>query len=532
MENLAKITGRESKNYQSLNDTIEIIKEEKGKWGEKIFTLKCLKCGYIWKRSNKSYDKNPICPNCTERKPNAEGCGKKLTTEAWIERAKKVHPDYLYEKTQYKNANTSLIVTCPYHGDFKVIPKAFMHSGYECAKCKKEKKFKEDGKLVIEKLKELHPDYDYSNSIYKGIKKKINVFCPKHGEFTQLVYYGLNGGRCPKCIQEDKIGDLFCNTTEEFIEKAKKLYGEKYSYEKTDLKNRNKHGYVTITCPKHGDFYRAPTDFLRGEGCGHCDYKNRKTLDEFIKEAKRVHGEKYDYSLVEYEDGHKKVPIICHEKDEFGNEHGIFWQTPKNHLHGYGCKKCSGNYLDKDLFIAKANKIHDGKYLYDEVEYKTTKTLVKILCPEHGYFMQQPSSHLNGRGCPLCKTSHLERSVKKALEKSGVLHIYQYRNKDVFDKQSIDFYIPGTKLGIECQGEQHFISNFFKSKGIEYAENHLKYIQELDERKRKKCKEEGIELVYFFEPKFEKYEKSGNRHFTNAEDLINYIKERKKDSVT
>lgn len=64
----------------------------------------------------------------------------------------------------------------------------------------------------------------------------------------------------------------------------------------------------------------------------------KKTKEEFIKDARKVHGDKYDYSKVEYVGSKIKVCIIC-------PKHGEFWQTPSHHFEGKGCPKCSGNYI-------------------------------------------------------------------------------------------------------------------------------------------------------------------------------------------
>lgn len=60
----------------------------------------------------------------------------------------------------------------------------------------------------------------------------------------------------------------------------------------------------------------------------------RLTTDEFIKRARIVHSNKYDYSLVNYVNFNTKIEIACHE-------HGSFLQTPGSHLNGNGCKNCA-----------------------------------------------------------------------------------------------------------------------------------------------------------------------------------------------
>jgi hypothetical protein len=121
-----------------------------------------------------------------------------------------------------------------------------------------------------------------------------------------------------------------------------------------------------------------------------------KTTEEFIRRAKKVHGDKYDYSKVEYKGTHTKVCIIC-------PIHGEFFQTPNNHLHGQGCLACGGRkQLTKEEFIQKAREVHGDKYDYSKVEYVNKNTKVKIICPIHGEFEQEPNSHLEGKGCPNC----------------------------------------------------------------------------------------------------------------------------------
>ena len=113
------------------------------------------------------------------------------------------------------------------------------------------------------------------------------------------------------------------------------------------------------------------------------------TREEFIRRAKEVHGDKYDYSKLEYVDTKTKVCIIC-------PEHGVFWKFPYDHLGGGGCPKCSA--YGKEEFIQKAREVHGDKYDYSKVNYVNSYTKVCIICPEHGEFWQKPNSHINGSG--------------------------------------------------------------------------------------------------------------------------------------
>ncbi len=127
----------------------------------------------------------------------------------------------------------------------------------------------------------------------------------------------------------------------------------------------------------------------------------RLTTEEFISRARRVHGNKYDYALVEYSGTHIPVKIIC-------REHGEFEQTPAHHLVGHGCKTCgrlaaaNATRLNTEQFIAKAKRVHGDKYDYSLVSYERHDLPVKIVCPVHGEFEQKPYHHLADHGCRKC----------------------------------------------------------------------------------------------------------------------------------
>lgn len=129
----------------------------------------------------------------------------------------------------------------------------------------------------------------------------------------------------------------------------------------------------------------------------------RKTTEEFIADAIKVHGNKYDYSHTEYKGATTLVTIIC-------PVHGEFQQRAADHTNGHGCKKCF--YEQRHLqqarnitdFISQSNIVHKNKYDYSKVQYVNNHTPIVIVCPIHGEFTQQPSDHLGGHGCPLCST--------------------------------------------------------------------------------------------------------------------------------
>ena len=189
-------------------------------------------------------------------------------------------------------------------------------------------------------------------------------------------------------------------STEEWIQKAKEIHGDKYDYSKVEYCGA--HTKVCIICPTHGEFWQTPAKHLSGKGCKKCGIErtnasNRLTTEEFIRRAKEIHGDKYDYSKTNYIDAKTKVTIIC-------PIHGEFVQNPVSHLHGgHGCRICAKQEpYTTNSFVKKACEIHGKKYDYSKVKYVNSNIKVCIICPEHGEFFQRPSHHLGGCGCPNC----------------------------------------------------------------------------------------------------------------------------------
>ena len=339
----------------------------------------------------------------------------------------------------------------------------------------------------IEKARKVHGDkYDYSKVNYVNSNTPITIVCPKHGEYVCTPHKHLEGRRCKKCYHEThKL------TTEEFIKKAKSIYGDKYDYSKVEYVNTSTP--VCIICPEHGEFWQRPDNHLQGKGCGLCA-GNKLTEEMFIEKAKKVHGDKYDYSKVKYISTRTKVCIIC-------PTHGEFWQTPNNHLNGNTCPICS-NFLktekvkkshgcNLESFIEKAREIHGEKYDYSKVKYINSYTKVCIICPEHGEFWQTPGKHLQGHNCPICNESKLEEKTRLLLKESNI-NFESQKKFEWLGFKSLDFYLPDYNIAIECQGKQHFIaSDFFGGK------DELKKTKQRDSEKLKLCEQNGIKMIYF-----------------------------------
>lgn len=281
-------------------------------------------------------------------------------------------------------------------------------------------------------------------------------------------------------------------TTDEFVNRAKRVWGDRFDYSKTDIKNKDEKGRVLIICKEHGEFWQAPYSHLYGYmGCPKCKWKH-SSLEDFIAEAKKIHGNKYDYSKVVYLGMQKKVCIIC-------PEHGEFWQTPSDHIYrgGRGCKLCAGNYKKgTEDFIKESKEIYGELFDYSKTVYNGAHKKSIFICKKHNYeFDQTPDNHLRWNGCPFCKTSKLEKEVRDLLNEHNVI----FEEQKTFDwlkykeNMYLDFFVPKYNLAIECQGEQHFETFRFKEDNIETLKKRI----DRDKRKFELCKEHGIDIVYF-----------------------------------
>ena len=242
-------------------------------------------------------------------------------------------------------------------------------------------------------------------------------------------------------------------TKDTVIERFLKKHGDKYDYKKFEYINNSTKSI--ITCPIHGDFEMRPNDHMCGQGCPKCKFEKlrkifKSTTKEFITKAKEKHGDKYDYSKVEYVNNKSKVCIICHTIDEYtGEEHGEFWQSPSHHLQGKGCPICNGGVKYNSTIIKKyAEKIHGEKnYNFDKIEYINRNTPVTVVCPIHGEFSIRPDTLLNGSGCKKCgKVYHpsQEEILKRFHEIHGDTYIY---DKFIYKKMIEPSYIICRKHG-------------------------------------------------------------------------------------
>ena len=310
-----------------------------------------------FEQSAKEHLNGQGCPQC---KYNTIASKRRMSTEEFIEKARKIHGDkYDYSKVEYVNTNTPVCIICPIHGEFWQTPGDHL-IGHGCLKCSG--KYRYSTEEFIEELKKCYGDrYDYSKVEYVNAKTKVCLICPIHGEFWMLPSVLLRGAECLKCSY-DKRGKGLALSKEKFIEKSTKKHGDKYDYSKVIYVNNNTP--VCIICSIHGEFWQTPASHLNGSGCPKCSpNRNWKyTTDEWVQSARNVHGDKYDYSKVEYVNCNTPVCIIC-------PEHGEFWQTPSKHLAGAGCPSCNNSKLENEVFNLLRNNNIDFTREYREKSF-------------------------------------------------------------------------------------------------------------------------------------------------------------------
>ncbi len=326
----------------------------------------------------------------------------------------------------------------------------------------------------IRKSKEVHGDrYIYDKSEYVNNRTQIIIICKEHGEFKQGSDRHMHGSNCPECNRQNKI--------KAFDEKkARKIHGDKYDYSKVEYKGfKDK---VIIICPDHGEFQITPHSHIQGkQGCYACG-KGIMTQEMFVKRIKDIHGDKYGTEKINYTNTRSKIILIC-------PIHGEFEIRASHALDGRGCKKCSFDARKPD-FITEATKIHDGKYDYSKSVYIGANELVTIICPHHGEFEQLAVSHLLGFGCGRCSCgkSGAEEELYNYV-KSFCDDALRGKTRILESRKQLDIYIPSKKLAIEyCGLYWHSDAHMHISR----AKSHI-----LD--KHLECEKQGIRLITVFE---------------------------------
>lgn len=360
----------------------------------------------------------------------------------------------------------------------------------------------------------MHGDkYDYSQVEYKNGINKIVIICKLHGPFQQSPQSHLNKSGCTRCT---KTGNY---DTAEFIIKAKKIHGDKYDY--TEVIYTKANSKINIICKMHMLFSQIPNDHLNGSGCPKCGIIDRfgkltSNTNTFIEKAIKIHGDKYDYSEVNYIKNSIKIKIIC-------NVHGLFKQMPSRHLSGSGCIKCGivsngdKKRITYDEFCKRAIEIHGNKYDYSKFSYNNFHEKISIICKVHGVFNQTVSKHLNSKhGCPKCTKQFSKPQIQwlELLSKLHNIYIQHAINDNEFRIPTTNFkadgYCKETNTIYEFHGDYwHGNPKIFNPNSINTTRNiTFKELYENTLKRERIIKDLGYNLVVMWESEWSKINKS------------------------
>ena len=464
----------------------------------------------------------------------------KLTQEQYIAKARAKWGDaYDYSESVYLAGLKSITIRCIKHNHYFTVQagnhiSTLLKSG-GCPLCAKErlaeyrrkkheetlKKAKQKKKTYnpkprltpqecfLKKAKAMYPEYDFSNAIYKGRETHIVVVCPVHGDFKIRPRTLLSGDKgqnphgCWKCnnlVPPYERKPAF----ESFKRRMHELYGDKYTFVWSDFKN--KHSQIRFSCKQHGEQHSSAKVLLKGKGCAYCNGKFYPP--DWIKNARAVHGEKYEYD--ESRPPQRSSDIIRYKCPVHG------WQETRYDCHvlqGCGCALCAGvlNKLStedrKQRWIERCRKKFNDRFDYSQFEYVDNDTKGTIICREHHCsFITDPWTHLRGSGaCPLCSSSKGEALIRTWLENNKVKFDTQYKlpNENMFCKRQYllaDFYLPDLNLIIEMNGEQHYQPvEHFNTKDWTFEDQQIR-----DDTLRAYCKTHKISLL---EIKYDKIDK-------------------------
>jgi len=295
-------------------------------------------------------------------------------------------------------------------------------------------------KTFIKKARKVHGGrYGYDEVVYKGNKSKVIIVCHQHGVFEQTASDHLSGYGCPECGIGSRAKKRRLYSKENFTKKARKVHGGRYGYDEVVYKSSN--SKVRIICHEHGVFEQTPNHHLGGEGCRQCGEEygtnGRSNNETFIKKAREVHDDWYDYDEVIYKNSRSKVTIVC-------PIHGAFEQAPTPHLSGRGCEECGqvGPYNAKTALRGD----HDGKEI---TLYWVTLTNKKT--DEHFHKIGLTSSTLRDRrpGSPLYSWTKVQ--TIEGIDATSAILFEQYLHNDCpfFKEKS---YIPTVEFNghTEC----------------------------------------------------------------------------------
>lgn len=381
------------------------------------------------------------------------------TKESFVEKAKSIHGDkYSYDLVDYKNIRTKVVITCPIHGNFEQTPKSHMN-GQGCPICGKLKanslfdnQYRKNHRKTAEEfqseLKEKFGDKYTLLSEFKGMREPIRVFCNAidengvpHGEILTRADYLLSGHGCEKCGRKK-----FRDTIKQRQKKPKKPRIKKVN-------------------PRIVSF------------------------EKFEERLKNIAGDKLSVSREDFKNMNTRMKVVCNECGH------VFYRTPTFlTLNKQSCPECNKKRLSVERtkttkeFIRQASEIHNGYYSYEKTVYTSSSDKVVVTCPEHGDFLIEANSHLQGHGCPMhyCNKSKQEIEIQEFVANCIGAENCVFNTRQVLPtNKELDVYIPSMNIAIEYDGL------FWHCEVKKDNKYHLD--------KTNECASIGINLIHIFE---------------------------------
>jgi len=180
---------------------------------------------------------------------------------------------------------------------------------------------------------------------------------------------------------------------------------------------------------------------LKGHGCYACGQdsthdKQRKTIEEFLEQAKEVHGNKYDYSKAEYVNRSTKLCIIC-------PKHGEFFQTPFAHVNLHqGCPKCNSSILEERIssLLTKEGIAFEQEKRFEwlgkqRLDFYLPKYNVAIECQGIQHF--EPVAYFGGKEGFDYRMANDEKKLKLCSEHGvKLLYFSNFKEKNIYTKEN------------------------------------------------------------------------------------------------
>lgn len=212
----------------------------------------------------------------------------------------------------------------------------------------------------IDMAKKAHGNkFDYSLVTYSGYKGKIKIKCNNCGGiFENRADYHLVCVGCKYCHERVSTND--------YIEKAIKVHGDNFDYSLVVYKKAK--DVIKIKCQKCGTiFSQKAYAHLDGRGCKKCNIiRQLSNKKKFAEESTKIHGDNFDYSLVDYKTNKIKVKLICKKHNH------IFEQSPNSHLRGQGCPLCKESRGERNItnFLIENNIKYEKNHIFEKCRYK------------------------------------------------------------------------------------------------------------------------------------------------------------------